>query len=1486
MAGNAAIAASRTFTYDTTPPNATITVPPPASTNATAAAIIFTSNEGNSRFECQLDGAGFSACTSPVAYTGLAEGLHTFSVRSIDVAGNVDPTPATSTWRIDTHAPVSTLTNPVAGSKVSLTITAAATATDDIGVVGVQFTVDGVALGAEDKTAPYTASWNTRLYSSAPHTIAAVARDAAGNTATSQAQVTVDNDGVVGPGLVAAYAFDEGQGATASDASGNGNLGTMAGARWASGKNGSAAFLDGINDNVSLPPLGTFYRTAFTFEAWVLKRGTRKDVTVMGSWNEGGPMIWVNQVNGHYMLTLGADGANYVDSGQVPATGRWQHVAGSYDGAVARIYIDGVEVANRAFTGEVGTSNTWRIGAFRADPSGFFDGLVDDVRIYNRALPLAEIRGDMTASVGPTDTIPPTAPTGLTLDSSTATSLDLSWTASTDNLAIGGYNIYRDGTLAKTVTARSATITGLACSNTYAIAVEAFDVAGNVSPRTSITAPTAACDSTPPLVSLTSPETGTVVGGTVLLSATASDATYVAGVQFRVDGVNVGPEDTVPPYTSSWNTRLSMAGLHTVSAVARDAAGNTAIAQAQVTVDNSGAPGPGLVAGYGFDEGTGTVAGDGSGNGNTGTLVSGAGWTAGKYGNAVSLDGDDDRVDLPSLTTFYRSGFTFEAWVKKSGAKKDVAIVGTWDGGGPMIWIDHINGHYMLTLGDSMSSYLDSGQTPVPGVWQHVAATYDGSVARFYIDGVLVASQTVSVDIGSTRVWRIGAYRSSPTGFFDGAIDDVRIYDRALPTAEVLADMSTPESADIYPPSVNSVSPEAGSPGVPGGALVKATFSEPMDPATINATNFVLRTGGVPVPATVHYDAATRTATLTPNDALARDKTYSASLAGGAGGISDLAGNPLRSTNTWSFTTLPLPQPILVVGSSANPFSTYARELLEAEGLDEFETLDASQLSAQALVGFDVVVLGDIPLSAAQVTALTNWVQGGGNLVALHPDKQLAGLLGITDAGSTLANAYLQVDTSSEPGTGIVGQTMQFHGTADRYTLAGARAVATLYSNASTPTANPALTLRNVGTSGGHAAAFTYDLARSVVLTRQGNPAWVGQERDGAAGIRPDDLFYGASATDPQPDWVDTNKLAIPQADEQQRLLANLITYMARDSKPLPRFWYFPRDLKAAIVMTGDDHGDNGTAGRFAQYDAASAPGCSVVDWECVRSTAYTFNNTTLTDAQAKAYTDAGFELALHVSVSNGCGDWTLESAQTIFTQQLATFAAKFPSIPAPTTNRTHCVTWDDWFTEPTAEAAHGIRLDTNYYAYPAGWSGSGAGFMTGSGIPMRFADVDGRSVDVFQAPTQMDDEAGQAYPATADTLLDKALGPEGYYGFFVANMHADQEASTGSDAIIASAQARNVPVISSKQLLEWLDGRNASSFGLLSWTGNMMSFTIHADARARGLRAMLPVQAHGLTLTGITRNGASVTYTTQTVKGIAYALFPGSDGSYSATYG
>ena len=167
----------------------------------------------------------------------------------------------------------------------------------------------------------------------------------------------------------------------------------------------------------------------------------------------------------------------------------------------------------------------------------------------------------------------------------------------------------------------------------------------------------------------------------------------------------------------------------------------------------------------------------------------------------------------------------------------------------------------------------------------------------------------------------------------------------------------------------------------------------------------------------------------------------------------------------------------------------------------------------------------------------------------------------------------------------------------------------------------------------------------------------------------------------------------------------------------------------------------------------------------------------------------------------------------------------------------------------------------------------------------MRFADLNGSMVDVYQAATQMTDESGQSEPANIDSLLNKALGPEGYYGVFTANMHTDSASSSGSDAIVASAQSHNVPVVSARQMLTWLDGRNNSSFGGVTWNGNTLDFTIAPFSGSNGLRAMVPTSSSVGQLTGVTRNGSPVPTTARTIKGTEYAFIDGTAGSYEATY-
>ena len=409
--------------------------------------------------------------------------------------------------------------------------------------------------------------------------------------------------------------------------------------------------------------------------------------------------------------------------------------------------------------------------------------------------------------------------------------------------------------------------------------------------------------------------------------------------------------------------------------------------------------------------------------------------------------------------------------------------------------------------------------------------------------------------------------------------------------------------------------------------------------------------------------------------------------------------------------------PILVVTQGAPGFGTYYAEILRTEGLNAFAVADIATVSAATLADYDVVLLSKMPLAADKATMLADWVSAGGNLIAMAPDATLGSLLGITPVGSTLSEGYLLVDTSTAPGNGIVGQTIQFHGAANLYTLSGATRLATLYSNAVAATSYPAVTLRSHGA--GKAASFAFDLAQSIVYTRQGNPAWAAQERDGYAPIRSDDKFYGNAAGDVQPDWVDLDKVAIPQADEQQRLLANLILHMNEGKKPLPRFWYFPNGKKAVVIMTGDDHGNGGTIGRFEQFKALSPQGCSVANWECVRGTSYIFTSTPMSDAQAAQFVADGFEVGLHVNT--GCADFDLASLQAIYDQQVPEFQAKYPSALPLRTQRHHCIAWSDWSSGALVQLSKGMRLDTSYYFWPPSWVNNVPGIFTGSAMPMRF---------------------------------------------------------------------------------------------------------------------------------------------------------------------
>lgn len=629
-------------------------------------------------------------------------------------------------------------------------------------------------------------------------------------------------------GLVAAYSFDEGGGTSVSDASGNGHDGIISGAAWTSGKFGGALAFDGASNWVTVPDGAGLELTAgMTLEAWI-------NATAPTSWR---CVIMKERSGGLSYALYGGDGSGHaaayirrtsdVDatSGAVLPSNVWTHVAATYDGAALKTYVNGTQVASRAITGNIVTSaQALRIGGNSAWGE-YFSGLIDEVRIYNRALTVAEIQADINTPVG--SGVPPTtfsisgtvapvaAGVGATVTLSGPVNASQSATGTGqftfDNLPNGAYSI--------TASKPGFSIVPTATS----VPVSGADVTGVDFTATALPSTT---------VSITQPASGATVAGTVTVSATASSDLGIAGVQFQIDGANRGSEDTIAPYALDWDTTSTSDGSHTLRAIARDGGGNlTTSTSVVVTVRNSTAP-TGLVAAYGFDESAGTAAGDASGNGNTG-VISGATWTAGKFGGALAFDGTNDWVTVESTTALaFTNAMTLEAWINTSSPSGWRAVLLKERSGGLSyaLYGGDGSGHAAAYVRRSSDMDATSGTVLPVNTWVHLATTYDGAAIRLYVNGVQAASTSLTGDIvTSTQPLRIGG--DSIWGeYFTGTIDEIRLYNRALSAADIQADMIRPvvsggTGADTTPPLVSLSAPASGA-TVSGTVTVSATATD------------------------------------------------------------------------------------------------------------------------------------------------------------------------------------------------------------------------------------------------------------------------------------------------------------------------------------------------------------------------------------------------------------------------------------------------------------------------------------------------------------------------------------------------------------------------------------------------------------------------------------------------------------------------------------
>jgi glucose/arabinose dehydrogenase len=678
----------------------------------------------------------------------------------------------------DTTPPTVSLTSPA--SIVSGTVSLAATASDNVGVVGVKFLRDGnTQIGSQDTTSPYSVSWNTTTASNGTHSLTAQARDAANNITTSTAfTVTVDNQAPTGTVVI----------------------------------NGGAAATNNTSVTLTLTATdavtsvtqmrfsnnGNSYSTAETFapsKAWTLSNGAgTKTVYVQfkdaaGNWSTAATDTIVLDttaptISGQTATNITGSTAQVTWTTNEPATSRVEYgLTTSYGSSTSLdptlVMAHGVTVAGLA----PNTTYNYRVRSI--DAAG-------NERIG--------ANGTFKTLVAP-DTTPPSTPTGLTATAVSSTQINLSWNASNDNVAVTGYQVFRDGTQVGTPTTTTFGDTGLSPGKSYTYTVRARDAAANFSgdsaPASTTTLPS---DTTLPTATVTSPTGSATVSGTITISANASDNAGVAGVTFLVDNVAVGGgEDTTSPYSVSWDSSTVANGVHTITARARDTSGNTGDSlPVSVTVSNT--QNPGLVAAYSFDEGAGTTAGDSSGQANLATLNNGVAWVAGKNGRAASFDGLDDYISIPNTASTNISGnaLTLSMWINPQPSSDSVVVGKFWN-----TTMSSPYYQYGLELrgGNQTDFYIGtptgalvaaSGTTLPFNQWSYLAITFDGAQVKTYVNGTLVNTQALSATITARgNPMRVGA-DASTTQFYKGALDDLRIYNRALTPAQVQSDMTTP----------------------------------------------------------------------------------------------------------------------------------------------------------------------------------------------------------------------------------------------------------------------------------------------------------------------------------------------------------------------------------------------------------------------------------------------------------------------------------------------------------------------------------------------------------------------------------------------------------------------------------------------------------------------------------------------------------------------
>jgi beta-lactam-binding protein with PASTA domain len=321
------------------------------------------------------------------------------------------------------------------------------------------------------------------------------------------------------------------------------------------------------------------------------------------------------------------------------------------------------------------------------------------------------------------------------------------------------------------------------------------------------------------LLAGTSVAPGTAMALTVSLGPAAPTTVVVPGVVNQTQAAAT-TAITGAGLTLGAVTTASSSTVASGSVISQNPVGGVSVApgSAVALVVSSGPPAPvgvgGLVLAFGFEEASGNPVVDSSTTPTNGTILGATRVANGKIGRALSFDGVNDWVTVTDTTASkidLTNGMTVEAWVNPTAmagwetvVMKERGAFGTGflsyalyaHDGAPQAGTFAGPAGYLRPA--PAASTTDQGvrqasHTPLAlNTWTHLATTYDGANQRLYVNGVLIATraQTGNIAVGNQPL-RIGGNNVSGE-FFQGLIDEVRIYNRALSAAEITADMTTP----------------------------------------------------------------------------------------------------------------------------------------------------------------------------------------------------------------------------------------------------------------------------------------------------------------------------------------------------------------------------------------------------------------------------------------------------------------------------------------------------------------------------------------------------------------------------------------------------------------------------------------------------------------------------------------------------------------------